>query len=154
MSVRPGHERKLRGGVLDASSLVRAAPTPRSAARRLTNAVLARGLPVASAPVFEEVEGVIARPKFERWLSEADRIGFMRQIRSGAVVQQPAHVVRACRDPSDDKYLEAALAAVDQAAGPEAVLIASDDRDLLVPHPWRGIAILKPEAALALLGDG
>jgi predicted nucleic acid-binding protein len=42
-----------------------------------------------------------------------------------------------CRDPAGNKYPELALAA-------EAAAIVSGDQDLLVLHPWRGIAILRP----------
>lgn len=86
-------------------------------------------------------------------MTEADRLEFVRQVRIGAAVLRPSGVIRACRDPSDDKYLEAALAAAEHAGGAQAVVIASDDQDLLTLHPWRGIAVLKPEAALALFGD-
>jgi predicted nucleic acid-binding protein len=49
-----------------------------------------------------------------------------------------------CRDPKDDKYLELAIA-----AGAETI-ISSDD-DLLVPHLWRGVRILRPAAYLAVM---
>jgi uncharacterized protein len=66
----------------------------------------------------------------------------------------PGEVVQADRSPPDDKYLEAALAAAGMVGDPEAIVIASDDRDLLMLHPWRGISVLKPEAVLALLREG
>lgn len=154
MSDPPREPTALSAAVLDASSLVRAALTPRSAARKLANAVLGRGLLVASASTLDEVERVLARPKFRRWLPEDDRIGLMRQIRSGAVVLEPENAVVACRDPSDNKYLEIALAAAEEAGGPGAVVIASDDQGLLALHPWQGIAVLKPEAVLELFGAG
>jgi predicted nucleic acid-binding protein len=66
---------------------------------------------------------------------------------------EPVIKVAECRDPTDDKYLEAALAATGDAAD-GAVVIVTDDRDLLVLDPWReGIRILKPEAALAALSE-
>jgi uncharacterized protein len=155
VSGRPGEPRPApRYVIVDASSLVRAALTPASAARRLVDAALARGLLAASAPILDEVEEVLARPKFARRLLEADRLRFARRLRIGALSILPGEAVHACRDPSDDKYLEAALAAAGAAGGPETVAIASDDQDLLALDPWRGIRVLKPEAALALLGEG
>ena len=48
--------------------------------------------------------------------------------------------------------LEAALAAtLGTAEVTEPVVIISDDQDLLTMDPWRGIRIIKPEAALELL---
>ena len=49
------------------------------------------------------------------------------------VVQQ----VRACRDPHDDKFLEAAV-------NGRADVIITGDKDLLELHPFRGIAIVGP----------
>jgi predicted nucleic acid-binding protein len=60
--------------------------------------------------------------------------------------------VRECRDPSDDKYLEAAFAAAALHDSDALATIVSDDQDLLALDPWRaGIRILKPEAVLAAL---
>lgn len=54
-------------------------------------------------------------------------------------VEQP---VRACRDPKDDKFLEAAV-------NGRADVLVTGDRDLLDLHPFRGIAILTPADYLA-----
>jgi putative PIN family toxin of toxin-antitoxin system len=45
--------------------------------------------------------------------------------------------VEACRDPTDDKFLELAL-------NGKADLIVSGDADLLVLNPFRGIPIISP----------
>ncbi len=50
-------------------------------------------------------------------------------------------------DPSDDKFLECALAA-------EADLIVSGDRHLLALGEFRGVPILDPAQALPLLAEG
>ena len=46
-----------------------------------------------------------------------------------------SRVVRECRDPKDDKFLEVAL-------NGKADLIVTGGADLLALHPWRDIAIL------------
>ena len=46
-------------------------------------------------------------------------------------------VVRECRDPKDDKFLEVAL-------NGRADVIITGDADLLRMHPWREIAIFSP----------
>lgn len=95
---------------------------------------------------------MLARPKFAARLPEAVRRRFLRRLALGTLIVEPGERVRGvCRDPGDDKFLEAALAAL--AAG--AAVIVSDDRDLLALDPWRGIRVVKPEAALAgLPGQG
>ena len=47
--------------------------------------------------------------------------------------------VRACRDPDDDKFLEAAV-------NGRADVVVSGEADLLALHPFRQIRILTPAA--------
>jgi putative PIN family toxin of toxin-antitoxin system len=137
--------------VVDASSLIRAALTSQSPARVLVDAVLDRGLLVASREILDEVDTVLRRPKFTRWLSPGRRQDFVRRIAVAARLVEPTMRIKECRDPTDDKYLEAVFAAAEEAADGTALLV-TDDRDLLVLEPWReAIRILKPEAALAAL---
>jgi predicted nucleic acid-binding protein len=55
---------------------------------------------------------------------------------------QIIHVVRTCRDPKNDKFLELA-------ANGSAGAIVTGDNDLLALHPFRGIPVLTPTAFLA-----
>jgi uncharacterized protein len=50
-------------------------------------------------------------------------------------------IVTACRDPRDDKFLEAAV-------NGRAGVIVTGDKDLLVLHPFAGIAVLTPAGYL------
>lgn len=94
---------------------------------------------------------MLRRPKFAPWLPSERRQNCVRRIAVAARLVEPTVRIEACRDPTDDKYLEAALAAASDAAD-GTVLLVTDDRDLLMLDPWReGIRILKPEAAVAAL---
>ena len=53
------------------------------------------------------------------------------------IVQQ----VRACRDPNDDRFLEAAV-------NGRADVLITGDKDLLELDPFRGVAIVTPAACL------
>ncbi len=130
--------------VADTSSLVRAALDPGSAAGRLIDELLDRGDLVASLDTLAEFEEVLSRRKFAARLPETVRRQLLRRLALGVLLVEPVERVSDCRDPRDDKFLEAALAA-------GAAIIVSDDRDLLVLNPWRGIRVLKPEALLAEL---
>jgi predicted nucleic acid-binding protein len=52
-----------------------------------------------------------------------------------------------CRDPKDDKFLEAALTS-------QADCLVTGDADLLVLDPFEGIPILRPAEFLARLSLG
>jgi len=58
-------------------------------------------------------------------------------IASGGAVITPAQAVTDCADYEDNRILELALAC-------QAVIIVSNDSDLLHMSPWRGIPILSP----------
>jgi putative PIN family toxin of toxin-antitoxin system len=47
----------------------------------------------------------------------------------------------ACRDPTDDKFLELAVSG-------NADLILSGDKDLLAHHPFRSIPVVTPAASV------
>lgn len=133
---------------------MRAALAPGSAAGRLLSAALEGGgaRTAGSQETLREAVRVPARPKFAAWVPPDVREAFVARLVAATEVVEPAERVAERRDPGDDMVLEAALAA--RRTG-EGVVIVSDDRDLLVLDPWRdGIRVLKPEAALALLGEG
>ena len=101
----------------------------------------------ACAETMEELDRVLERKKFDRYLDQEARRRFVARIRrnvqlyvledfSSLVIEPP------CRDPNDNKFLALALAA-------EAEILVSSDKDLLVLDPWRGVAILTPAEFLS-----
>ncbi|GIK99254.1 MAG: hypothetical protein BroJett029_34630 [Alphaproteobacteria bacterium] len=90
----------------------------------------------------EELTDVLSRPKFDRYIDISDRQGFLRRLARMAEWVPIVQVIRACRDPRDDKFLELAI-------NGEADLIVTGDADLLALHPFRRIPILAPAAYLA-----
>ena len=95
-----------------------------------------------SQPVFDEVFDVLHRPRLARFIDADLRAELLDQLVSGTLWFEPAIPVTDCRDPTDNKYLELALAA-------QAATIVSSDQDLLVLHPWRRILIQRPAEYLA-----
>lgn len=95
-----------------------------------------------SKETLEELREVLARDKFNRYVSEDTREQFIRLIEGNArlfIVHEldwPAIGIR-CRDPKDDKFLALTTEC-------EASILVSSDEDLLVQHPWNGVRILRP----------
>ena len=89
-----------------------------------------------------ELADVLARSKFDAYISIEERQKFLRLFDRIAERIPIIHVVRACRDPKDDKFLELAINGA-------ARLIITGDADLLALHPFRGIDILTPAGYLA-----
>jgi uncharacterized protein len=99
---------------------------------------------VVSSAILDELRDVLGRKKFSQRLAPGQRRRFLLHLQAAALFVTPEQSVDICRDPADNMVLAAAMASGDD------VIIVSDDHDLLVLDPWRGIRIVKPEAALAL----
>jgi putative PIN family toxin of toxin-antitoxin system len=94
----------------------------------------------ASAETLAELEQVLGREQFDRYLDRASRREFVALIRRNVhlFAVQNADLMAVdppCRDSRDNQFLALALAA-------EADVVVSSDEDLLVLHPWRGIPVV------------
>lgn len=125
-----------RRWVLDTNTLIsRLLPT--GTAGRAVDHALALGVLLVSDDTLDELARVLSRPKFDRWVTLAERQRFI-QLLGGVARRVPiTHRVQACRDPKDDIFLHVAL-------NGEAEAIATGDRDLLVLDPFHGVRILSP----------
>ena len=140
----------LRRVVFDTSTLVGAALRPGSVPHRALLVALARSDVCASVQTWLELERVMKRRRFDRYLARSARLEFAALLRQGmqffAVTQEDEAALQPpCRDAGDNKFL--ALVQVCQAD----VLVSSDE-DLLVLDPWRGIPVLRPAEFLARVG--
>jgi len=84
-----------------------------------------------------ELADVLSRRKLDRYVSLENRKQFIRELRRVAELVPIIQIVRECRDPSDDKFLEVAL-------NGRADLIITGDQDLIALNPWREIEIVSP----------
>jgi putative PIN family toxin of toxin-antitoxin system len=123
--------------VLDTNALVSRLLVPASAPARAVRRAMLGHVVSASDATIMELADVLSRRKFDPYVSVEDRKAFLRLF--GRVAEQVAvlHVVRACRDPKDDKVLELAVNGA-------ADVIVTGDADLLALNPFRGIRILRP----------
>lgn len=121
--------------VFDTSSVVSALLMPRSVPRQAFDKALSEGTVLVSAATIAELNDVLRRPKFDRYVHEEERIEFLSAYVAAAELVETTESVTECRDPKDDMFLELA-------ASGKATCIVTGDQDLLVLHPWRGIAII------------
>jgi uncharacterized protein len=132
---------KLRYG-FDTNVVVSALLFSRSKPARAFFAALDEGEVLVSADVIKELNDVLGREKFERYVSEEERTRFLRSLLREASLIEPEEEIQACRDPKDDKYLELAVSG-------GADYIVSGDDDMLALNPFRGIPILTPDEFLS-----
>ena len=129
-------------GVL-VSALIRRQGTTGDVLRALRDG---RFTTIYSTDILVEIIDVLGRPTFRnKYHIEPDDITVLiNLLRLRGEVVTPQRKITACRDPKDDKFLEAALAG-------EADCIVSGDLDLLVLTPFENIPILRPAEFLARL---
>ncbi len=130
--------------VFDTNTLVSAACFSGSFGRRAFDHVLDHATFVTCNEAIDELINVIFRAKFERFSPRTERAEFIDIFLVEAEVVPITGTLKICRDPTDDKFLELALAG-------RAQFIVTRDKDLLVLDPFRGVQIVDAESLVALL---
>jgi uncharacterized protein len=128
--------------VFDTNVTVSAALLSSSVSRQALDRARASGRLLISNATFEELYDVLSRPRFDKYVAEEERIEFLTALIEAAEVIGVTEIIKQCRDPKDDKFLELAV-------NGQANVIVSGDKDLLVLNPFRGIPILTPRDFLA-----
>lgn len=128
--------------VVDINVLVARLLMPSGVAARAVDRALAEGVLLVSDATLAELADVLARPKFDRYVSIVDRQRFIQLLGGVARRVSITHQLTICRDPHDDMFLHVAL-------NGEADALVTGDADLLVLHPFHGIEILSPTDFLA-----
>ena len=123
--------------VLDSNVILGAALFKRSIAKRAFDKAVREGQIITSAPIIEELTDIFGRSRFERYLSAKSRTAFLKDFLAATELVNITESVTVCRDPKDDKFLNLALSG-------QAASIVTNDKDLLVLHPFREIEILTP----------
>ena len=127
--------------VIDTNVLISRLLWPRSVPGEAVRRAADVATLLVSEATMEELAGVLARSKFDPYLSVEERQQFLRLLGRIAEAVPILHRVQACRDPNDDKFLDVAV-------NGHANLIISGGSDLLDLGSFRGIPILTPAAYL------
>ena len=130
--------------VFDTNVVVSAMLLPLSIPRRALDRAMREGRTLISAATITELDEVIHLPKFDKYLSEEERIEFLTTLVHEAELVNVVETVTDCRDPRDNKFLELAVSG-------RATHIVTGDSDLLVLHPFRGIIVVSPSMFLTLV---
>jgi putative PIN family toxin of toxin-antitoxin system len=128
--------------VLVSYLLLKTSPTGQAVSRALADTQL-----LASEDTLSELAGVLARPKFDKYVEHDERVAFFRAFTRLVEIVPVTSSVRLCRDPKDDKFLALAQDG-------DASLIITGDQDLLTLSPFGAVAILTPAQFLALPDTG
>jgi uncharacterized protein len=121
--------------VFDTNVLVSALLFANSSPRKAFELALDIGKILISKETVDELNQVLSRPKFERYISQPKRERFLVDFVQKSELIEIQEKIEECRDPKDNKFLELAI-------NGKATAIISGDKDLLILHPFRGIFIV------------
>ncbi len=130
--------------VVDTNALISRLLLPNSTPGRAVRKIVDEAQLLVSDATLTEFADVLAREKFDAYISIEDRQEFFGFLSRVAEIIAVSCTVRECRDPKDDKFLELAIDG-------DADLIVTGDKDLLVIGSFHGIAIITPSVYLARL---
>ncbi len=132
--------------VFDTNVLVSALLLAQGKPRRAFDEALVRGQILTSLEMLTELDNVLSRPKFDKYLLREERERFLQAFIQEAVLVEVTEHIDVCRDPKDNMVLELAVSG-------GASHIVTGDEDLLRLNPFRGIAIASPDQVLASFPD-
>ena len=96
------------------------------------------GIILYSEETLNELEQVLNRTKFNKYLSVEERQIFLLKFKRSSQLVTITETVTVCRDEKDNKFLELALSG-------NANLIVTGDKDLLILNPFQTLEIITPE---------
>lgn len=103
------------------------------------------GTILMSQSLAEELNDVLGREKFNRYITLEEREQFLECLTRESELVEITDTVRVCRDAKDNQILELAVSG-------DAMFVVTGDNDLLALNPFRGIQIVTPSQLLELIG--
>ncbi|MFH7243508.1 MAG: putative toxin-antitoxin system toxin component, PIN family [Spirulina sp.] len=128
--------------VLDTNVLISGLLTQNSIPQQVYDYAIAQAILLQSQATLAELERVLLRPKFDRYVSLEKRLRFIASVIGHAEYIDIYESIELCRDPKDDSLLELAVSG-------SATHLVTGDQDLLVLRPFRNTVIQTPSAFLA-----
>ena len=95
--------------VVDTNVLVSAAIFSPSIPNHCLNKIRSIGQLAYSDVILLEYNKILLNYKFEKYVSRARRDRFLKNLIDEGIKIDVKHLIKACRDPKDDKYLELAV---------------------------------------------
>lgn len=121
--------------VIDTNVIISAFYFPNSVPTLALDEVSQKHTLLLTFETIQEVTEVIFRKKFDRYARSFEREEFIGRLVSGSEEIVVRETIIACKDPKDDKFLEAAVSG-------NADIIITGDNKLKELNPFRGIEIL------------
>lgn len=132
--------------VFDTNVMISAVLQPNSIPFQAFEAAYYQARLLHSNTTLDELQTVLACPKFDRYITFQERQAFLERVRLHSELIEIEVNIKVCCDPKDDKFLELAVSG-------QAQYIVSGDKDLLELSPFRGIIVLLPAEYLSIIAS-
>lgn len=123
--------------VLDTNVFISGLLSSTSPPAKVLELAVRDGQLLATVDTQQELVRTMLSKRFDRYVSRAKREALLMRLAPLVELVASTQVVRACRDPKDDKFIEAAV-------NGRADVVITGDKDLLVLNPFAGIPIITP----------
>ncbi|AFZ53942.1 putative toxin-antitoxin system toxin component, PIN family [Cyanobacterium aponinum] len=110
--------------ILDTNILISAILNPDGTARKTLEKAYGQFTIVQSEETYQELKTRIYKPKFDKYISNAEREDFLTAMQNNSLFIQTISKISDCRDMEDNKFLELAKDA-------QAICLITGDKDLL-----------------------
>lgn len=124
--------------VLDTNILISALLFKNSVPFRAIELAEKQGIILYSEATLNELEQVLNRKKFNKYLSLEDRQVFLLKFISTSELVSITEKIAVCRDEKDNKFLELAVSG-------NANMVVTGDLDLLVLNLFQSVEIVTPD---------
>ena len=124
--------------ILDTNVLISALLFKTSVPFRAIELAEKQGIILYSEATLNELEQVLNRKKFNKYLSLEDRQLFLLKFISSSQLVSITENITVCRDEKDNQFLELAVSG-------NANVIVTGDMDLLVLSPFQSVEIVTPD---------
>ncbi len=121
--------------VIDTNVLVSSILIEKSPADQAFKKIRSLGNLLFSESTLQELQEILQRPKFNKYVSSQIRSQFIMQLKLEAETILIVEKINLCRDPKDNKFLEVAV-------NGNADFIITGDKDLLVLNSFQNIEII------------
>ena len=132
--------------VIDTNVLVSSVLIANSPSDLLLKQIRKNGDILFSEITFQELQEVLNRPKFNRYVALNIRLQFLAKIKLECELITIRENIQICRDSKDDKFLDVAV-------NGDANFLITGDRDLLILNPFRDIEIITVNEFLIINRD-
>ena len=123
--------------VCDTNLLISSSLSSNTPPAHTLDLIIDQGTLLFSRSTYTELQTILQRAKFDRYLTKDKRLDFLHSLISIIEWVEIRENIIACRDPKDNQFLDVAV-------NGKANFIITGDQDLLVLETIHGIPIITP----------